>query len=262
MKKTKINFGAILLIVYAVMSFVLSRVALDTISLYADSYGGVSYNSYYAQYQTVSMLNTVFGVNGMSFTVMAVIIAFSAVLLCGKRWGSIGMGAAMATATGLGTIPFFIASGSRLAIRFDWSAIIIPAIHLLFIALLGFLGWVCYAASGLFSAKAEDGKKKSVAAIILKIVSAPLVALSGLNQLIFMTVVFITETNMSRLTFEFVLKGVICPYGIIIILALASLLILAVGIILSVKCSSRNMPEIKAKEEVKIEKKAEPVTEG
>ena len=261
MKKTKINFGAILLIVYAVMSFVLSRVALDTISVYADPYGGVSYNPYYAQYQTVSMLNTVFGVNGMSFTVMAVIIAFSAVLLCGKRWGSIGMGAAMATATGLGTIPFFIAAGSRLSIRFEWSAIIIPAIHLLFIALLGFLGWVCYAASGLFSAKAEDGKKKSVAAIILKIVSAPLVALSGLNQLIFMTVTFITDTNMSRLTFEFILKGVICPYGIIIILALASLLILAAGIILSVKCSPRNMPEIKAKEEVKIEKKAEPVTE-
>ena len=252
MKKTKINFGAILLIVYAVMAYALSCVALDTMYAYSEPYGGLQYNSYYAQYQTVSMLNTVFGV----------IIAFSAVLLCGKRWGSIGMGAAMATATGLGTIPFFIAAGSTLANRFEWSAIIIPAIHLLLIALLGFLGWVCYAASGLFSAKAEDGKKKSVAAIILKIVSAPLVALSGLNQLIFMTVIFITETKMSSLTFEFVLESVIFPYGIIIILALASLLILAVGIILSVKCSPRNMPEIKAKEEVKIEKEAEPVTEG
>ena len=240
MKKTKINIGAILLIVYAVMAVVIQACAQNSASYYF-SYGGP-----YSLYSTVASINTIFNNTTLYFTIL---ITFCTVLLFEKRWANIVIGAAMTAFAALGSTTFMVQAGTSIGMGgFEWSKIILPAVYFIFVTLLDASGWVCYMLAGIFSAKTTE--KKSVAAMVLKIVSAPLVVISGINKMIFLTIVLLTSINPNLSNFFILLwESVILPYGIVVVLSFVSLLVLAAGIVLSVRCQPENMPEIKANAE-------------
>ena len=240
MKKTKINIGAILLIVYAVMSYALYSCVQTLLSGYASSQ--LQYNTNYIIYQ----FNHVFNI-GLTSSLLAVgvIIAFSALMIRGQRWGATVIGAVMSVLSGLTCGTIMIAAGEGFFQYFEWSMIIIPVLYILFVSLPGFLGWACYGVAGCFSHNAEIKEKKSLLAMILKIVSAPIVVLAGVNQILWMAIMLIPATsNYYAWSGNMYFNEVIWPYGWVALLSIAGLLILAAGIVLSVKCKPECLPEI------------------
>ena len=230
MKKTKINLGAILLIVYALFAYLLSYAVTTALS---SSFNHSYQHAYRSIHMYIAEFNSIF--LSPAFLVTLIIIAFSIVLLAGKKWGVIAMGGAMATVSLLNALPVITLAGTNIINRFEWNIIIFILAFIIFVVVPAILGWLFYGVSGVFATLAQDNKKIAIIPIILKIVSAVLVALSGLNQIIFIALISIVAYGANYATVSF-FNELIVPYGFVTVLALVAILILAAGIILSVKC--------------------------
>ena len=244
MKKTKINFGAILLIIYAVIATVLSNIS-SYISVYNTD-----------MYLSLVNLNNIIGVGSVASTVMFVaVIAFSIVLLCGKRWGSLAMGAAMTTLSLVNVIPMMSIIGEIIFNDFTLLAIAIPVLFVNFITVPAALSWFMYALAGLFATIANNKGKRSITAMILKVLSAPGVVIAGLNQILFpilMLAIADTAITLSDVVY------IILVFGLVVFVSQVSLLILAAGMILSVRCK----PDCKAEKKCTKDKAEENMPEG
>lgn len=268
MKKTKINVGAILIIIFVVISIMLSG---DYLSLllgsemeaggggYAGAYRNYiednaeevhlgDFNSYDDYYDVLNQKYTglYLALDNMTnsnvlLIVFGTVAALAVAMLFGKRWGAIGIGASMATMLVMTLLSKFVFAISTIG---DESNTIATAlIYILFVSIPGILGWLTYAAAGVFSSFAENSQKKSIIAMILKIAAAPLVAIGGINQIL---CAFISLFVQYDIRLGGVIKSIILAYGIPAVLVVASYIILAAGMVLSVKCKPENLPEIKA----------------
>ena len=234
MKKTRINFGAILLIAYAVMNYAfMSMLASDYLSPF------LTLNN--------DVLDTLRSAVSSCKLVTFVIIGFSIPLLFGKKWGAIGIGASMAgislinfvkPITNLGSL---IVSGEK----FSWEQFLSSVSLLIFVFVPLVVGWLAFGAAGFFSENKQGGR--SILALICKIVSAILIVFSSSSQ----SIQLFNKMAKGR-TFAEVFTKLIIPDGILFVTYAIMILILAVGMILSVKCL----------EKAKVEKKVEAVTEA
>ena len=248
MKKTKINVGAILLIVYATLALLLANIVPEIVE--------VALGSYYGQYGS---FGTLIGAGQVvMWATFIVTVAFGIVMLCGKRWGSVALGASMATTSVVAAVPMLVRSGTvtcavmfTLMYGYTGSDMVVTAIviwmllsiFLLFITLPAFVGWGLYAMAGAFSNAANNKDKKSVTALVLKIVSAVLLVIAGYNQLTYLInicfIVFLAVGIGTVIAFVVIL---IFVFGVFIVLALVSLPILAAGIVLSIKYKPDDAP--------------------
>ena len=267
MKKTKINVGAILIIIFVVISIMLSgdyfslvlSSETDTGGGYAGAYQNYiednaeevypgdfsNYDDYYdvlnQKYTGLYLaLDNMTNSNAL-LIVFGTVAALAVAMLFGKRWGAIGIGASMATMLVMTLLSKFVFAISTIG---DESNTIATAlIYILFVSIPGILGWLTYAAAGVFSSFAENSQKKSLIAMILKIAAATLVAVGGMNQIL---CAFISLFVQYQIRLGGVIKSIILAYGIPAVLVVASYIILAAGMVLSVKCKPENLPEIKA----------------
>ena len=248
MKKTKINVGAILLIVYATLALLLANIVPEIVE--------VALGSYYGQYGS---FGTLIGAGQVvMWATFIVTVAFGIVMLCGKRWGSVALGASMATTSVVAAVPMLVRSGTvtcavmfTLMYGYTGSDMVVTAIviwmllsiFLLFITLPAFVGWGLYAMAGAFSNAANNKDKKSVTALVLKIVSAVLLVIAGYNQLTYLInicfIVFLAVGIGTVIAFVVIL---IFVFGVFIVLALVSLPILAAGLVLSIKYKPDDAP--------------------
>ena len=240
MKKTKINFGAILLIVYAVIAMVLSNIS---------QYMGV-YDT--DMYLSLVNLNTFIGVGSVASNIMFVVmIAFGIALMCGKRWGALAMGASMATLSLVNIVPLMSIIGEIVFNDANLFAMAIPVLFFNLVTVNAALGWFVYALSGLFANIANNKGKISIVAIVLKILSVPGVVIAGSNQILF-PVVMLAVAGAFKVFSDFLY--IVVVFGLAVLAAQISLFILALGMILSVRCkpdckAAKKDSEDKAKEE-------------
>ena len=248
MKKTKINVGAILLIVYATLALLLANIVPEIVEVAL----GSSYRAY-------GSFGTLIGAGQVvMWATFIVTVAFGIVMLCGKRWGSVALGASMATTSIVAAVPMLVLSGTvtcaamlSLMYGYTGSDMVVTAIviwillgiFLLFITLPAFVGWGLYAMAGAFSNAANNKDKKSVAALVLKIVAAALLVIAGYDQLTYLInicfIVFLAAGISTLIEFVVIL---IFIFGVFIVLALVSLPILAAGIVLSIKYKPDDAP--------------------
>lgn len=246
MKKTKINVGAILLIVYATLALLLANLVPEIVEFAL----GSSYGAY-------GSFGTLIGAGQViMWATFIVTVAFGIVMLCGKRWGSVALGASMATTSVVAAVPMLVLSGiincyAMLFIMYGYTgsdmvgaAIVIwmlLCIFLLFITLPAFVGWGLYAMAGAFSNAANNKDKKSVTALVLKIVAAALLVIAGYNQLTYLINICFIVFLAAGMIIDFVVV-LIFVFGVFIVLALVSLPILAAGIVLSIKYKPDDAP--------------------
>ena len=248
MKKTKINVGAILLIVYATLALLLANLVPEIVEFAL----GSSYGAY-------GSFGTLIGAGQVvMWATFIVTVAFGIVMLCGKRWGSVALGASMATTSVVAAVPMLVLSGIincavmfSLMYGYTGSDMVVTAIviwillgiFLLFITLPAFAGWGLYTMAGAFSNAANNKDKKSVTALVLKIVASALLVIAGYNQLTYLInicfIVFLAAGISTVIEFVVIL---IFIFGVFIVLALVSLPILAAGIVLSIKYKPDDAP--------------------
>lgn len=233
MKKTRINFGAILLMIYAVMNYAfMSTFASD------DIFPFLMLNN--------DVLDTLRSAVSLCGLVTFVIIGFSIPLLFGKKWGAIGIGASMAGISLINFIKPITNLGSLIVSgeKFSWEQFLSSVSLLIFVFVPLVVGWFAFGAAGFFSENKQGGR--SILALMCKIVSAILIVFSSSSQSI-----QIFNNIAEHLTFAEVFTKLIIPYGIWFVTYAIIILILAVGMILSVKCL----------EKAKVEKNAEAIIE-
>ncbi len=234
MKKTRINFGAILLIAYAVMNYAfMSMFASDDLLAYL----------MLLKYGVLESLRSAASLSGL---VTFVIIGFSIPLLFGKKWGAIGIGASMAGISLINFVKPITKLGSLVVSgdNFSWEQFLSSVSLFIFVFVPLVLGWLAFGAAGFFSENKQGGR--SILALICKIISAILIVFSSSSQSI-----QVFNKIAEHLTFAEVFKELIIPYGIVFVTYAIIILILAVGMILSVKCL----------EKAKVEKNAEAIIE-
>ena len=268
MKKTKINVGAILLIVYATLALLLANVVPEIAELFGFNYYNGAFGSIY--YWPFGSIGAIIGAGQVvMWATFIVTVAFGIVMLCGKRWGSVALGASMATTSVVAAVPMLVLFGTitcyamiLLMYGYTGSDMVVAAIviwmllciFLLFITLPAFIGWGLYAMAGAFSNAANNKGKKSVTALVLKIVAAALLVIAGYNQLTYLINICFIVFLVAGMIIEFAVV-LICIFGVIIVLALVSLPILAAGIVLSIKYKPDDAP---CRIEEEVQKDEEP----
>ena len=222
--------------------------------------------------------------SAMGFVTAVVMIVFGIVLLSGKKWGAVAMGVAMSVATLVSAVPvsvligisfaffaycliyglFFgvLSVGLVITIVFAYLFLILAAYLLaIFVALTAivcgifltsFIGWLFYSFSAMLSCRADRVGKTSAFGIVLKIFAAPLVALGGLSQITLPAIIFAAlavfgifgEALPALGTIISILFVVLLVLGGIILISLVSIPMLAIGMIISVKCKPDKQSEI------------------
>ena len=267
MKKTKLNIGAILLIVFVVINVMLSA-DIMSLSGYGKGYVGTynnyaekgaedikpeNYNSYDDYYKAMDEYEEQYYIGqhlvydsymstGIIVIVYGAILVFAITMLCGKRWGAIGIGASMATMLALSLCSKFVYAISTIGGEDNKNTVLTAFIYACFVAIPGILGWLAYASAGVFSTFAEKNGKLFIIVLIAKIAAAVLVAFSGINQIFVAIISAFVDYELSS---AIIIKSLVLSGIIPAMLIIVSYVILAAGIVFSVKGKPECLPEIK-----------------
>ena len=240
-RKNKINVGAILLMIYGALSFIAVYLS-SRIASYQTTYDyNLDYYLYgYIYHNFFDEIHNILGITQINALVIMALITVCAILLCfGKRWGAIVLGGSMAVVSAFSAMPLAISTAATIFNALETSELwIIFALFLYvsFVTVGAVLGWLLYFIAGLLSVRADNKGRISILSIVAKVLSAWFVVLSSINQMIFVFIMFIWNSAAAGgLTFRYFFRQVFLSYGIAAVIAVASLVFLAVGILLSAK---------------------------
>ena len=252
MKKTKVNVGAILLMAYAVIAYMLPQLIFN---VFGNLLGNVGY---YNIYMLATLINSVIGVSTASaFCTFVIIIACSIALLCGKRWGATAMGASMSVLSIVNILPLTMiikeifvewiinmVAGYRGGLGLEILKIVIILLICIiivsFVTIPAFISWILYSIAGSFANRADKKEKVSVFGIILKVLAAFGAVIPGFTQITLPIIAFIIIAFLGGMGtigdgLLIILIGLFV-LGFMLLLANLSLVLLFAGMILSVKC--------------------------
>ena len=148
----------------------------------------------------------------------------------------------MATMLALSLCSKFVYAISTIGGEDNKNTVLTAFIYACFVAIPGILGWLAYASAGVFSTFAEKNGKLFIIVLIAKIAAAALVAFSGINQIF---VAIITAFVDYELSSAIIIKSLVLTGIIPAMLIIVSYVILAAGIVFSVKGKPECLPEIK-----------------
>lgn len=172
---------------------------------------------------------------------MAIIGAFSIVLLADKKWGAVALGGVMSVWTTIGTVTALMEDFVAQNYRVELESVLILLALFLFVSVPCFVGWILYMSAGILSIASDRKDQRYIFSLIFKIlamitksVAAILVFSAGIGFLLF-TLVFGLITG-SGINFAALLGNFVFPYGGVMIALAFAFVVLAIGMILSVRC--------------------------